>query len=130
MSDYTMTITLASTPADAEAQVREALAEEGFGILSEIDVQAALLEKIGEDVGEYKILGACNPPLAHKAIAADDDIGALLPCNVLLRANSDGGTDVVAADPWAMLALAGPGLEALGTEARDRIQRALDSLAS
>lgn len=108
MSDYTMTITLASTPADAEAQVREALAEEGFGILSEIDVQAALLEKI----------------------AADDDIGALLPCNVLLRANSDGGTDVVAADPWAMLALAGPGLEALGTEARDRIQRALDSLAS
>jgi uncharacterized protein (DUF302 family) len=128
MSDYTMTITVDDDPETAESRIREALADEGFGILSEIDVQAALREKLGEDVGAYKILGACNPPLAHQAIAVDPDIGALLPCNVLVRANPDGGTDIAAADPRAMLSIAGTGLDDVATEARERIRRALETL--
>ncbi|AXV07361.1 hypothetical protein DVS28_a2682 [Euzebya pacifica] len=129
MSDYTMTITLDTDLAETEERVRAALAEEGFGILSEIDVQSALQDKLGEDVGPYKILGACNPPLASKAIAADADIGALLPCNVLLRASANGGTDVVAADPLAMLRMAGDDLAELGEDARGRIERALGQLS-
>ena len=128
MSDYTMTITLDTDLAETEERVRAALAEEGFGILSEIDVQSALQDKLGEDVGPYKILGACNPPLASKAIAADADIGAPLPCNVLLRASANGGTDVVAADPLAMLRMAGDDLAELGEDARGRIERALGQL--
>ena len=128
---YTLTVTLDAPLDEAEPRVREALGDEGFGILSEIDVQATLQEKLGEDVGGYKILGACNPPLARKAIAADADIGALQPCNVLLRANSSGGTDVAAADPQEMLSLAGnDDLQGIAQDARERIVRALESLSS
>jgi uncharacterized protein (DUF302 family) len=126
---YTMTVTIDAEPAEAEARVREALKDEGFGILSEIDVEAALREKLGEEIGAYKILGACNPPLAKRAIGADPDIGALLPCNVLLRANPSGGTDVVAADPKSMLELGAAGLDDVAAEARAGIQRALDAVA-
>lgn len=129
MTDYTMTIHVSTDPDETTARVREALSEEGFGILSEIDVQAALKEKIGEDVGHYLILGACNPPLAHRAITEDPDIGALLPCNVVIRGNVEGGTDVVAADPAAMMEVAGPGLSDVASEARTRIRRALDAVA-
>lgn len=128
MSTYTMTVTVDLPPAQADPKVREALKAEGFGILSEIDVQGALKEKIGEDVGVYTILGACNPPLAHKAVQADADIGALLPCNVLLRANGS-GTDVVAADPEAMMEVAGEGLAEVAADAKARLRRALDSLS-
>lgn len=127
MSTYTMTVTVDLPPAEADPRVREALKAEGFGILSEIDVQGALKEKIGEDVGVYTILGACNPPLAHRAVQADPDIGALLPCNVLLRANGT-GTDVVAADPEAMMEMAGEGLAEVAADAKARLRRALDSL--
>lgn len=130
MGDYTMTVTVDADLATTEQRVRDALEEQGFGVLSEIDVQEKLREKLDTDVGPYKILGACRPPLALDAIRRDADIGALLPCNVLLRGNEDGGTDVAAADPSAMLALAGADLDELGKEARDRIQRALDSLAA
>ena len=126
---YTITVTVPEAPAEAERRVREALAEQGFGVLSEIDVEGALREKLGEEIGAYKILGACNPALANRAIAADRDIGALLPCNVLLRANPDGGTDVAAADPQAMLSLGAAGLEEVASEARQRIRTALDSLS-
>jgi uncharacterized protein (DUF302 family) len=129
MSQYTMTVTVDADPAEAEQRVRDALSAEGFGILSEIDVQAKLREKLDEDIGPYKILGACNPPLAHDAIGLDADIGALLPCNVLLRANEDGGTDIVAADPEAMLALAGDGLADIAADAKQRLRRALDAIA-
>lgn len=129
MSPYTMTVTIDAEPADAEQRVREALSAEGFGILSEIDVQAKLEEKLGQDIGPYKILGACSPPLAHQAIELDPDVGALLPCNVLLRANPDGGTDVAAADPEAMLALAGDDLADIAADAKQRLRRALDSIA-
>lgn len=126
--DYTLTITLDVDPVEAERRVRDALQGEGFGILSEIDVQAALREKLGEEIGAYKILGACNPPLAKRAIEADPDVGALLPCNVLVRANPAGGTDVAAADPRAMLALGPEGLGPVAEEAREGIQRALAAL--
>lgn len=129
MSDYTMTVTVDAGPAEAERQVREALSAEGFGILSEIDVQTKLHDKLDQDIGPYKILGACSPPLAHQAIALDADIGALLPCNVLLRANPDGGTDVAAADPETMLALAGDELADIAAEAKQRLRRALDTIA-
>ncbi len=125
---YTLTVTLDAPPDEAEERVRAALAEQGFGVLTEIDVEATLREKIGEEVGPYRILGACNPPLAHRGITTDADVGALLPCNVVLREAADGGTDVVAADPLAMLAVAGDPLVELATEARERIEAALASL--
>lgn len=128
---YTMTVTLDAAPDEAERRVREALAAEGFGILSEIDVRGALQEKLGEDVGPYRILGACSPPLAHRGIGLDADLGALLPCNVVIRGRDDGRTDVVAADPEAMLGVAEvDGLGELAGEARAAIGRALDQVSS
>lgn len=128
MSQYTITVTVDADLATTEQRVRDALSAEGFGILSEIDVQATLRDKLGEDIGGYKILGACNPPLARRAIDLDDDIGALLPCNVLLRANPDGGTDVAAADPQALLALSGDELQEVATDAEQRLRRALHTI--
>lgn len=130
MTTYTMTVTTAQEPAAAEAAVREALQAEGFGILSEIDVQAKLQEKLGEDIGTYRILGACNPPLAHQGLSVDADLGALLPCNVVIRGRHEGGTDIVAADPEVMLAVADdPALEELACDAKERIERALQKVA-
>jgi uncharacterized protein (DUF302 family) len=128
LDPYTTTVTLDTNPADAEERVRAALQQQGFGILSEIDVRAALHDKLGEEIGAYKILGACNPPLAKRAIDMDPDIGALLPCNVLIRANPAGGSDVVAADPRAMLALGPEGLTDIAEDARARLVAAMDVL--
>jgi uncharacterized protein (DUF302 family) len=128
VSTYTMTVTIDADPAEAEERTRAALQEQGFGILSEIDVQGALREKLGEEIGAYKILGACNPPLAKQAIDVDPDVGALLPCNVLIRANPAGGTDVAAADPLAMLALGPEGLTPVAEDARRRLDAALTTL--
>ena len=128
---YSLSIHLPDEPAAVDPGVREALAAAGFGILSEIDVQAALRDKLGEDIGPYTILGACNPPLARQAIAADPDIGALLPCNVVIRAGADGGTDVLAADPAAMLALSdAAALADVAADARHRLEQALQRLES
>ena len=127
--EYTMTVTTSSAPEEAEQAVRASLAEEGFGILSEIDVRAKLQEKLGEDIGTYRILGACNPPLARQGIGLDEDLGALLPCNVVIRGREDGGTDIVAADPEAMLGVAdNADLEQLACDAKERIQRALQAV--
>lgn len=128
MSQYTITVTVDADLATTETRVRDALSAEGFGILSEIDVQATLRDKLGEDIGGYKILGACNPSLARCAIDLDDDIGALLPCNVLVRGNPDGGTDVAAAAAQAMLALAGDELKDVATDAEQRLRRALNTI--
>jgi uncharacterized protein (DUF302 family) len=126
---YALSVTVSDEPAAAEERIRAALADEGFGILSEIDVQAKLQEKLGRDIGPYKILGACNPPLAAQGLDVDRDLGALLPCNVVVRANADGGTDIVAADPETMLAVAGEALDDLACEAKERIERALKAVA-
>ena len=126
-SDYTMTVRLDADPAEADRRIREALADEGFGILTEIDVQATLKAKLDVDMPVYTILGACNPPLANRAIDAEVHVGALLPCNVLVREHPEGGTEIAAADPVVMLGVADGGdeLAALAAEARAAIERAL-----
>jgi uncharacterized protein (DUF302 family) len=125
---YTLTVVLPVAPDEAEPRVRAALQEQGFGVLTEIDVEATLRAKLGVEVGPYRILGACNPPLARQAIELDPDVGALLPCNVVLRGNAQGGTDVVAADPGAMLAVGGPQLAPVAEEARQRLVASLEAL--
>jgi uncharacterized protein (DUF302 family) len=126
--EYGMTLRTAAPFAETVARVREALKEQGFGVLTEIDVRATMRDKLGEDMEDYLILGACNPPLAHRALTADRKIGLLLPCNVVIRAD-DSGTTVEALDPRAIADIAGqPALTAVASEAADRIQAALQAL--
>ena len=103
---YGTSITVDAPFADAVARVRAALATQGFGVLTEIDVTATLEAKLGEHIEDYIILGACNPPFAHQALEVDRSIGLLLPCNVVVRAGS-AGTIVEALDPQVMVTLTG-----------------------
>jgi uncharacterized protein (DUF302 family) len=128
--DYGITVHTSGPFAQTVDRVRDALRSQGFGVLTEIDVRATLREKLGEEMEDYLILGACNPPLAHRALNADRRIGMLLPCNVVVR-TEDGGTVVEAVDPQAMMALADePGLAGVASEAAGRLRAALDSLAA
>ena len=115
--------------AEAVDTVTEELGKEGFGVLTEIDVQATLKKKLGEDMRPYKILGACNPPLAHQAVSAVPEIGLLLPCNVLVRENDEGKVRVSFMDPGAVLGLVdNPDVEPLAAEVKKRLERVLDAL--
>jgi len=117
---------------EAIGKVKDALKAEGFGVLTEIDVQRTLKEKLGHDMGRYVILGACNPRLAHGGLAAEQELGALLPCNVIVYEDryADGATVVSAQDPQPMLGFVGnPALQPLAAEARERLVRVLASLA-
>ncbi|HVS84193.1 MAG TPA: DUF302 domain-containing protein [Gaiellaceae bacterium] len=108
---------------DALARAREALAAEGFGVLCEIDVQATLKAKLGEELEPYTILGACNPPLAHRALGAEPSLGVLLPCNVVVRVER-GETHVEAVDAEAMLGLVGSAeLAPVAADVRARLER-------
>jgi uncharacterized protein (DUF302 family) len=110
--------------------VRAALAEEGFGVLTEIDVTATLREKLGEEMENYVILGACNPPLAHRALAVDRSIGLLLPCNVVVR-STDNGTVVEALDPQVMAGVSDSAeLAEIADDAAARLDRALARLVA
>jgi uncharacterized protein (DUF302 family) len=127
-SSYGLGVRVPWPQEEAIERVTEALKEEGFGILTTIDVQRTLKEKLQLDSRPYIILGACNPHLARRALEAEPEIGLLLPCNVVVY-EADGETAIAAMDPAAALALAGnPALEPIALEARARLERALGRL--
>ena len=112
----------------ALARVPEVLKAEGFGILTQIDVQATLKEKLGADFRKYRILGACNPKLAIRGLTAELEVGVMMPCNVIVYEGDDGKAVVCAVDPMATIAATHPGLNVLAGEVRFGLQRALAAL--
>ena len=120
--------TLAMSFDDALTKVPEALKSEGFGVLTEIDVQKTLAQKLQVSFRKYRILGACNPTLAHRALSTEIDAGVMLPCNVILYERDDGRTVVNIVDPLQTLARESAPLEAIAKEARELLERALQRL--
>ncbi|WP_406230201.1 DUF302 domain-containing protein [Nocardia sp. NBC_01009] len=130
-TDLGLSTTVTTSFDDAVERTRTALAEQGFGILTEIDMQATLKAKLGHDMEDYRILGACNPPLAHQAVEIDRQIGLLLPCNVVVRRSRDNDADIIveAMNPQLMVQVTGePALAPIAAEAATRLQAAIDSL--
>jgi uncharacterized protein (DUF302 family) len=126
---YSFSKTITATMQQAEEKVRTALMEEGFGVLTEIDVQKVMKAKLDVDRSGYKILGACNPNLAHQAIQADPDIGLLLPCNVLIRDEGDGQIYIGFMDPVAVLGMVeNDQIAEVAPQVREKLQRVADSL--
>ncbi len=114
---------------DALEKVTAELEKEGFGVLSDIDVAAKMKAKLDKDMPPYRILGACNPPLAWQAISAVEDIGLLLPCNVLVREDAEGRVHVDFMDPVSVMSLVGDaGVEPLANEVKGRLQRVMQAL--
>ncbi|HKM94530.1 MAG TPA: DUF302 domain-containing protein [Prolixibacteraceae bacterium] len=114
---------------EAIEKVTEELKKEGFGVLTEIDVQATLKKKLDVDFKKYQILGACNPPFAHKALKAENKIGAMLPCNVIVQELDDGKTEVAAVDPMAsMLAVENDKLGEIANEIRAKLEKVIENV--
>ena len=129
MADIGMKRVVRGTFDEVLARVPEALKAEGFGVLTRIDVQATLKEKLGVDFRRYQILGACNPRFAHTALSAIEAVGVLLPCNVVVYEADDGTTVVTAVDPLQTLAGQDARFTAVAGEVRTRLHRALSGLA-
>ena len=130
MSSDTLRARLDLPYVQAIERVTTALKDQGFGILTQIDVQATLRQKLDAEFRKYVILGACNPPLAHQALTTELEIGLLLPCNVIVY-EDNGGSVVAIADPIAMLQLAdNPSLERVANEARMRLEHVIEALNS
>ena len=129
MSYYFSKTLQGKTFEQAKELVSEELKKEGFGILTEIDVQATLKKKIDQDIKPYTILGACNPGFAHKAISAEEHIGVFLPCNVLVRETSDGSIEVAAVDPIAsMSAVQNESLGGIAQEVQEKLKNVIQNL--
>ncbi|GIV57895.1 MAG: hypothetical protein KatS3mg042_0808 [Rhodothermaceae bacterium] len=129
MSTYYFARTLDTPVEDAIARVTEELQKEGFGILTEIDVQAVMKKKLDVEMPPYRILGACNPHFAYQALQAENKIGTMLPCNVIVRQAEDGRTEVAAVDPVAsMQAIDNPRLAEIAGEVRERLRRVVERL--
>lgn len=128
-SEYTFVATLDGSFDDVIEQVTKALKEEGFGVLTEIDVKETLREKLDVDFPPYRILGACNPPLAHQALQTEPRIGAMLPCNVIVRQVGNQHIEVAAIDPVAsMAAIDNDALEGIAQDVRGRLKRIVEGL--
>ena len=127
--EYYFSKTLNVSFDEAVILTTEALKTEGFGVISEINIHEKLREKLGVDFKRYRILGACNPPYAYKALQSEDKIGAMLPCNVLVIDQGDGVTEVAAVDPVAsMMAINNPGLGEVAQQVRGKLQKVIASL--
>lgn len=115
----------------AVEQTKAALKEQGFGVLTEIDVRATLKTKLDIDFQRYVILGACNPPLAHQALSTDPSVGLMLPCNVVVYDNGDGASTVSALNPMAAISVVGnPGLDAMAAAATAKLSAAIDRMSA
>jgi uncharacterized protein (DUF302 family) len=127
--EYYFSATLHTSFNDAVIKITEALKTEGFGVLTEIDMQAKLKEKLGVDIKKYKILGACNPAFAYKALQAEEMIGVMLPCNIVVTDKEDGTTEVAAIHPIAsMMAIQNPALEPLAKEVTEKLKKVMNLL--
>ena len=129
MSYYFAKTLSATSFEDAVARATDALKLAGFGILTEIDVRATMKKKLDKDFRDYRILGACNPAMAWQALQAEERIGTMLPCNVIVQQRDNGDVEVAAVDPVAsMQAVENPGLANVAAEVRDQLRRVIDSL--
>lgn len=130
-TSYGFSVQTGMEPGDAESRLRELLREEGFGVLTEIDVRSTMREKLGVDFRPYRILGACNPPLAHRALEAEPEIGLLLPCNIVVEAAPGGGARVSFMDAGAVMGVVGnEALAPIGAEVMQRLHRVAGRLTT
>ncbi len=129
MASFGMRKETRSTYDEVLAKLPDLLKAEGFGVLTQIDVKETLKQKLGVDFRRYQILGACNPPLAHRALSAETEIGVMLPCNVIVYENDQGKAVVTAVDPMQTVAAANPKLADIAGEVRQRLSRVLEKVS-